>query len=225
MYEKYLFSLNEVLNDKTMQDMGRMWQIHHDRSPTGRFEHKAIAQSAEAAERAKPSILKFVKKRKELQNQLQNAPDVPFDPNHKYRSGEIKPAGYYQKALNSLTGRITKYEDKFPGVGESYSKLVKRYQGKKLGWEENPGIDIGDNYHKKFYKAFPWKKYASSDDISMGVATMHQRAGERSMAAIGRLTNYLNRNGVNQENPTAQDRANFERFRQRMSGHPLWKNS
>lgn len=222
MWRNHLFLLNEVLDDKTTMDLGRMWQKHHDRDPYKRFKHRAIEQSSKADRRSMPLRFRIIEKEEELQNQLQNAPDIPFDPNHKYRPGEVKPKGYYQNALDSLDG-IVKNNHSFRGAEENYLSRVSRYQGKKLGWEESPGIDKRNL--KELYKVFPYKKWAHYDDIPSAVGTMHQRAGERSMAAIGRLTNYLNRNGVNQENPTAQDRTNFEKFRQRMSGHPLWKKS
>lgn len=37
---------------------------------------------------------------------------------------------------------------------------------------------------------------------------MYQKAGEISISVIGRLTNYLNRHGINQENLTDIDRTN-----------------
>lgn len=223
-YKYHLFiPLHEVLDDKTMMDLGSMWQKHHDRDVNSRFRSKATEQLLDMKQKTKRLESKATKKYKEFQKQLQNAPDITFDPHKKYKPGEIKPKGYYQKALDSLDGRNARneYGNKYPGYEEDYISRIRRYGGKKLGWEQNPGRDIRKK--KDILKTFPYLKWSNYYRYDNGISTMHQRAGERSMAAIGRLTDYLNKNGVNQENPTKQDRSNFERFRQRMSGHPLWK--
>lgn len=99
-----------------------------------------------------------------------------------------------------------------------YSKLrTKRDQigleyGEKLWYELNFG-EVGH--------IAP----ASIFNINSGISTMYQKAGEISISVIGRLTNYLNRHGINQENLTDIDRTNSAQWHQRMKIHPLYKTN
>lgn len=198
-YKNYLFiPINEVLDDKTMMDLGKMWQKHHDRSPRKRFEDRAEENASK--------FYDYMDKNEDKLNQMKARLN-----DEKHMSGYYKYDEYDELVGKNPNWKPTPAYLKFNKAINHLKNSQDRsdyYHGKKLGYEANPG------------RPGPLKSGRASIH---GIRTMHQRAGERSMAAIGRLTDYLNRNGINQENPTIQDRSNFSSWKQRMQNHPLFK--
>ena len=163
--------LLEVLDDKTSEDLGRMWYKHHNRSPKNaydpvlRFARRARNVRKEFEDRIAPMEKKI--------EQIEDNTKLPLEQKRRY--------------ISDLRKKIRKIDFEI---------------GAKYCYELKPGEEG---------KRLP----TGASNIQAGMQTFHQRSGERSMRAITRLTNYLNKNGINQENPTAQDRENFKKWQQR----------
>ena len=163
--------LLEVLDDKTSEDLGRMWFKHQHRSPKNAFEPE-LRFARRARKVNKEFEARIAPMRKKIE-QIADNTKLPLEQKRRY--------------IRDLREKIQKIDFE---IGEKY------------GYELNPGQEG---------KRIP----TGASNVQAGMQTFHQRAGERSMRAITRLTNYLNKNGINQENPTAQDRENFEKWKKR----------
>lgn len=213
-YKNHLFRLNEMIDQKTMEDLGKQWFHAHDtRSEESRFNKKADELIFKMNNERMPLTRKAIRKRKEMEAKLLSAPKGI------YRPGGPKTQEYYQKAINHLNGNDNPY-----AAGENYTTRVSRYIGHKHGIEEFPGVDRSKQEKELRQMRVPLgvqKGWARHDDVHSIYDTMGQRAGEHRMAAINRLTDYMNRNGINQENPTAQDRQNYQNWLNRTGGRFL----
>lgn len=213
-YKDHLFKLTEMVDDKTMEDLGRQWFRAHDERGIDRFGDSVKEKSEKIGNTfANPLIKKSIAKRKELENALLSAPEG------RYESGGPKTKEYYLKALNHL-----KVGSKNPLYASTYSERVRRYAGHKIGFEDYPGVDRSkelERFKKEGASIAIQRGWASHKDLSAGKNTMQQRAGEHRSMAINRLVDYMNKNGINQENPTSQDRENYQNWVNRTNGRFL----